>query len=41
MRIVKDPLKHLKGKYDDPDLTYDRVEETADRLVERELNAGN
>ncbi|MDK2383871.1 MAG: AbrB/MazE/SpoVT family DNA-binding domain-containing protein, partial [Candidatus Korarchaeota archaeon] len=23
VRIVKDPLKHLKGKYDDPDLTYD------------------
>ncbi len=41
VRIVKDPLKHLKGKYDDPDLTYDRVEETTDRLIEREMDAGN
>lgn len=41
VRIVKDPLKYLKGKYDDPDLTYNKVEETADKLIESELNAGN
>ncbi len=41
VRVIKNPIKHLKGKYSDPNLTYDRVEELADKLVMGELHANN
>ena len=41
VRVLRNPLKQLAGKYADPDLTYDKVEGEADRLLERELNAPN
>jgi AbrB family looped-hinge helix DNA binding protein len=40
VRVVKNPLKHLKGKYNDPQLSYDMVEEVADSLLEGEVRAG-
>lgn len=33
VRVVKNPLKHLKGKYNDPQLSYEAVEEVADPLL--------
>ncbi len=33
VRVVKNPLKHLKGKYNDPQLSYEAVEEVADSLL--------
>ena len=41
LRVAKDPLKYLKGKYSDPNITYENVEEEADRLVLGELNASD
>ena len=41
VRVIKNPVKYLKGRYNDPNLAYERVEELADRLVVRELHAGN
>ena len=41
IKVVKDPLKYLNGKYDDSNLTYEKVEGEADKLVLGELNAGN
>ena len=41
VRVIKNPVKYLKGKYNDPNLAYEEVEELADRLVVRELHAGN
>jgi len=41
VRVIKNPVKYLKGKYNDSNLTYERVEELADRLVMRELHASN
>ncbi|MEM3694329.1 MAG: hypothetical protein QXI39_09960 [Candidatus Bathyarchaeia archaeon] len=31
--VVKEPLKFLKGKYSDPNLRYEVVEETADKII--------
>lgn len=39
VRVLKDPLRRLKGKYDDPSLTYEAVEGLADTLIEREACA--
>lgn len=37
IRIMKNPVKALRGKYDDPSLTYDSVEEKADELLMKEV----
>ena len=37
VKAVKNPIKFLRGRYDDPSLTYERVEE----LVAREACAGD
>ena len=37
VRIMKNPVKALRGKYDDPSLTYDSVEEKADELLMKEV----
>jgi AbrB family looped-hinge helix DNA binding protein len=34
--VMKNPVKALQGKYDDPLLTYDSVEEKADELLMKE-----
>lgn len=39
--VVKNPYKFLKGRHDDPMLTYDNVEGEADSILEGEINAGN
>lgn len=39
LRIIKDPLKYLKGKYQDNKIVYEEVEETADNLIQGVLNA--
>ncbi len=41
VKVIKNPVKHLKGKYNDPDLTYDKVEGIADSIVMGELHADN
>ena len=41
IKIVKNPAKMLRGKYNDPELAYEKVEETADKLIEVEANANN
>ncbi len=41
IRVLRNPFKQLAGKYSDPNLTYEKVEGEADRLLERELNAHN
>lgn len=41
VKIVKDPLKSLKGKYSLEELRYDLVEEEADKLIEGELGGGD
>ncbi len=41
VKVIKNPIKFLKGRYDDPSLTYERVEELADRLIVREIRASN
>ncbi len=41
VKIVKDPLKSLKGKYGLEELRYDLVEEEADKLIEGELGGGD
>ena len=40
VRVVKNPLKHLKGKYNDPRLSYEIVEGIADSLLEARARAG-
>ncbi|RLG62122.1 hypothetical protein DRN84_02475 [Candidatus Geothermarchaeota archaeon] len=39
--VIKEPLKYLEGKYDDSEIVYEVVEETADSLIQGEENAGN
>ncbi|MGP3668039.1 MAG: AbrB/MazE/SpoVT family DNA-binding domain-containing protein [Candidatus Bathyarchaeota archaeon] len=39
VKVVKDPLKFLKGRYSDPKLRYDVVEETADKMVRGMIHA--
>mgnify|MGYP000182653426 CR=1 FL=1 len=41
VRVIKSPVEYLRGKYDDPELTYDRVEEVSEELLARELHAGD
>jgi len=41
IRVVKNPLKYLRGKYNDPELTYDKVEEISEFLLMRELHASD
>jgi AbrB family looped-hinge helix DNA binding protein len=36
IEVIKNPAKALRGKYEDPLLTYDVVEEKADELIMRE-----
>ncbi len=38
VKVVKNPLRVLKGKYSDESLQYDRVEELADKLIEAETH---
>ena len=33
IRVIKNPYKFLKGRLNDPNLTYDKVEETGDKLL--------
>ncbi|MCR6692753.1 MAG: AbrB/MazE/SpoVT family DNA-binding domain-containing protein [archaeon YNP-LCB-003-016] len=37
VRVMKKSVKALRGKYDDPSLTYDSVEEKADELLMKEV----
>ena len=41
VKVIKNPERYLKGKYRDPDMVYNKVEEVADKLLVRELNASN
>jgi len=41
IRVVKNPIKYLRGKYNDPELTYDKVEKISEALLIRELHANN
>ena len=41
VKVVKNPLKNLKGKYSLDMLRYDVVEEEADKLIEGELGGGD
>ena len=41
LRVIKGPLKYLEGKYDDSEIVYEVVEETADSLIQGEVNASN
>lgn len=41
VRVVKHPIKFLKGRYSDPDLRYEVVEGTADRLIVEMTYADN
>jgi AbrB family looped-hinge helix DNA binding protein len=36
IEVIKNPAKALRGKYEDPLLTYDVVEEKADGVIMRE-----
>jgi len=40
VRVERDPYERLRGKYGDPELTYERLEGEADRLLEGETIAG-
>ena len=37
VRVMKKSVKALRGKYNDPSLTYDSVEEKADELLMKEV----
>jgi len=37
VEVVKEQTKYLKGKYNDPKISYKSVEELADEIVLREL----
>ena len=41
VRVAKNPLRRLEGKYNDPRIVYDSVEEQADEVAAREAHAGN
>jgi len=41
VRIVKNPIKSLKGKYSDPNLRYEAVEEKADKIIAGIIYAGD
>ncbi|MHA1292530.1 MAG: AbrB/MazE/SpoVT family DNA-binding domain-containing protein [Promethearchaeota archaeon] len=35
--IVKDPLKYLTGRYSREDITHEKVEHEADKLIKKEV----
>ena len=39
VRVEKDPYERLRGKYRDPELTYEKLEGEADLLLEEEASA--
>jgi len=39
VRVEKDPCERLAGKYRDPEMTYEKLEGEADRLLEGEALA--
>lgn len=41
IRVLKNPIKTLKGKYSDPNLIYEAVEEKADRIIAEMTYANN
>lgn len=41
VRVLKNPLKSLKGKYNDPRIAYEAIEGLADALIEREADASH
>lgn len=41
VRVIKNPVKYLRGKYSDPRITYESVEESADKIIAREVYASN
>jgi len=41
IKVVRDPIKFLKGKYSDPKLRYEVVEETVDKIVMGFTHANN
>jgi len=41
VEVIKDPLKRLRGKYSRPDMRYEEVEETGDRILEEEIDASD
>ena len=41
VKVIKNPIKYLRGKYNDPELTYDKVEEISEALLMRELHASD
>lgn len=41
VKVLKNPIRALVGKYRDVGLTYENVEEKADRLLAGELNASD
>ena len=41
VKVLKNPLRQLRGKYDDPRLTYENVEELADKIASGEADAGD
>lgn len=41
VRVIKNPYRLLRGKYKDPELTYEKVEGLADRLLEEEIDANS
>ncbi len=41
IKVVKNPAKYLKGKYRDPKLTYEKIEEEADKVIMGEIHASD
>ncbi len=41
VRVVKNPYKFLRGRYNDPKLTYDAVEGKADQILRRDVDASS
>jgi len=41
IKVEKDPYEKLRGKYSSPELTYKKLEEKADLLLEAEVHANN
>lgn len=41
VKVIKNPTKYLEGKYNDPNLTYEKVEEIGDEVIVGEAHASN
>jgi len=41
VKVVKDPLKYLSGKYSDDGLVYEAVEDLAEEFIRGELGASD